>query len=348
MAVSRLNIDEFLLSQSFTHTPIIDVRAPKEYSKGHIPGAVNVPLFTDYERHIVGLTYKQKGKDDAFTEGLKFVGPKMADFVEKAKKLSTEKKLRVHCWRGGMRSQSLAWLWDQAGFEVHTLRGGYKAYRQTVHEDFARPYKIIILGGKTGSGKTEILYHLREKGEQIIDLEGIANHKGSAFGGLNQPAQPTNEQFENNLHQELLRLDPGKRIWVEDESVYIGSVFIPAPFWDQMTQAPVLVVEIPHQARIDRLVEDYADYNTDGLADAIERISKRLGGLATKQAMEALEQKNFGKVADFCLHYYDKAYMHAVEQRPSEKLQLIDMPDGNPEKCAEAVIAATYDTSFSL
>ncbi|MFK7783533.1 MAG: rhodanese-like domain-containing protein, partial [Crocinitomicaceae bacterium] len=148
-----ININEYW-NQSESSV-LIDVRTPAEYEKGHIPGAVNLPLFTNEERVIVGTTYKQRSPEKALLEGLDFVGPKMSGFIKQAKVLAPEKKVTVHCWRGGKRSFSMAWLLEIAGFEVNTLKGGYKAYRNEVLSSFEKiKHQIIILGGRTGCGKT--------------------------------------------------------------------------------------------------------------------------------------------------------------------------------------------------
>jgi tRNA 2-selenouridine synthase len=200
-----LDITDFMaLSQGHL---TIDVRSPKEFTKGHIPHAVNLPLFNDEERAKIGTLYKQKGKNNAIETGLEIVGPKMADFVRFVKPLAKESKIFVHCWRGGMRSGSMAWLFDTMGYEVFTLKDGYKAYRRQVLEGLGRKARYIIVGGRTGCGKTEILHKLREYGEQILDLEKLANHKGSAFGALGEAPQQGTEQFENNLHFEMSKLD---------------------------------------------------------------------------------------------------------------------------------------------
>jgi len=193
----QLSVDDFL--KEAAHLPVIDVRSPGEYDHAHIPHAINIPLFDNEERAKVGTRYKQVGKDSAVLLGLELVGPKLADFVKKARRLNlTGQEVLVHCWRGGMRSGSFAWLLNTAGIKARTLEGGYKAYRSQVLAAFAEPARMIY-GGKTGSGKTEILHELAKQGEQVIDLEALANHKGSSYGAIGQEPQPSSEQFENKL-----------------------------------------------------------------------------------------------------------------------------------------------------
>ncbi|RPI68717.1 MAG: tRNA 2-selenouridine(34) synthase MnmH, partial [Ignavibacteriae bacterium] len=170
---------------------LIDVRSPGEYDHGHIPGAVNIPLFTDHERAVVGTSYKQDSPEAAMDVALKIVGPKLYGYVEQVRLSTDDKRLTLYCWRGGMRSSSMAWLFRTVGYDVDVLPGGYKAYRRRVHEVLEYPWNFAVIGGRTGSGKTKVLKILHDAGEQVLDLEAIAHHKGSAFGALNQPPQPT-------------------------------------------------------------------------------------------------------------------------------------------------------------
>ncbi|MBL8002984.1 MAG: tRNA 2-selenouridine(34) synthase MnmH [Flavobacteriales bacterium] len=296
--------------------PLIDVRSPGEFARGHIPGAHSLPLFTDEERTVVGTLYKQQGRDQAVLEGLRIVGPRMASIVEQARAIAPEGRIAVHCWRGGERSGSVAWLLDKAGFtEVLTLRGGYKAFRRHIQEAFTVPYDLRVLGGYTGTGKTETLGHLRELGEQVIDLEGLANHKGSSYGALGEAPQPTTEHFENLLWQALRQLDTTRPIWVEDESLMIGRVRIPDAFHHRIRACILHFAEMPIEERADRLVVDYGRFPKEQLAEATRRIEKRLGPQHCKAALEALEAGDLRTVALITLRYYDKAYLRGTEGR---------------------------------
>ena len=292
---------------------LLDVRTPAEYAQGHVPGALNLPLFSDEERAEVGTLYKQVSPERAFLRGLDIAGAKMSWYVREAMRLSPAKLVAVHCWRGGQRSGSLATLLSFAGFDVQVLEGGYKAYRHFVLEHFSlRKSRFVVLGGKTGSGKTEILKQLSAVGEQVIDLEKLANHKGSAFGALGEEPQPRVEQFENDLFAELENMDHQRRIWVENESRSIGRVFVPAGFFEQFKAAPIVLLEVPFEERIKHLVEGYAGFPQEELVDALVKITKRMGGNNVKDALEAFEA---GRVADataIALHYYDKTYSHST------------------------------------
>lgn len=319
--VQALDIHDFM-SESAGHLTL-DVRSQREYETGHIPHALNLPLFNNEERAKVGTTYKQVGKEKAIEQGLDIVGPKMGDFVRYVKPLVRDKKIFVHCWRGGMRSGSMAWLFSQMGYEVCTLSGGYKAYRRYVLDDLARPRRLAIIGGRTGSGKTELLHLLRERGEQILDIEGLANHRGSAFGAIGLAPQPATEHFENLMHLQLSQLDDSRRIWLEDESKNTGSCVITDGFWKQMRTAPLYVIDMEREARVTRLVRDYSSLDAAALEASIRQIEKRLGNEAMKQAIAALHSGDHTTVVRLTLHYYDKAYDHSLTNRAAHTIKRI-------------------------
>lgn len=294
---------------------MIDVRSPAEFAAGHIPGAVNIPLFSNEERAKVGTLYKQEGQESAILRGLEIVGPKMADFVRQAKALPYQDSLLVHCWRGGMRSGSFGWLLTTAGLPAATLTGGYKSFRNYLLDFFAQPFQLYVLTGYTGSGKTELLQELKRKGEQVVDLEGLARHKGSVFGGMGQMDQPTSEQFQNELFRQMQEMNPSRPIWLEDESISLGNVFIPLPFWHQLRKAPLLRIELGKEARVQRLVKEYGQFDPQMLEEAIGKLTKRLGGQHAKKALEALQENKLEEVAVILLTYYDKAYELGIEKR---------------------------------
>lgn len=311
---TSIDIEQFLVL-SREH-PILDVRTPAEFEKGNIPGAHNLPLFTNEERAIVGTIYKQQGRQPAILKGLELVGPKMKELIESTRAISAvNRTILMHCWRGGMRSGSVAWLLELYGYKVYTLKGGYKFFRRYVLASFDEKRNYIILGGRTGSGKTLVLKKLAEQSGQVVDLEKLAHHKGSSFGSIGEEKQPTQEQFENCLAVELNRLDPLKHIWLEDESRLIGKKVIPAGMWEQMRAAKVAYIDIPFNVRADYLTKEYGQFTKQELSEAIARITKRLGGLQAKQALEALEANDLKTACEICLAYYDKSYDHGLQQR---------------------------------
>ena len=318
---------------------LIDVRSPAEYTHAHIPNALSLPLFNDEERAKVGTLYKQVSAENALIKGLEFVGPKMAGFVKQAIKWSPNRKLLIHCWRGGKRSGSMAWLMQMAGFDVVTLDGGYKNYRNFILQSFEnQPLKIILLGGKTGSGKTPILKELEKRGEQIIDLEDLANHKGSAFGWIGEEQQPSVEQFENILYEVFRKIDPEKRVWVENESRNIGSVSMPQGFWNQMKVAPLIHIEIPFFDRVDHLVDVYTQTSKEDLIISFQKIASKLGTENLKKTIGWIEKDDFETAAAMALKYYDKTYMHGFDNNTSPKKHTLEIPQFDCEKSADKLI----------
>ena len=329
MAIQKITVEEFV-QLSLVH-PVFDVRSEAEFSHAHIPGAYNLPLFNNEERAVVGTIYKQSSRELAIKKGLEYFGPKMKDmivFVEKtlANINAENKTVLVHCWRGGMRSAGVAWLLDLYGFKVFTLVGGYKAFRNWVLQQFEQKIDFRILGGYTGSGKTIVLSALKEKGGAIIDLEGLAGHKGSAFGNIGLPKQPSQEMFENKLAvtiESTKSILPRQPIWLEDESQRIGTVNIPQSLWNHIRSCPVYFLDIPFEARLDYLVATYGILDKTELEEATKRIQKRLGGLETKQALGFLEANNLKECFSILLKYYDKQYSKGLNNRPEPKPTVI-------------------------
>lgn len=312
------------LSKKF---PILDVRSPKEYLQGHIPGASSLPLFTDEERAVVGTTYTRAGKEAAIRRGLTIVGPELELFVQKALEIAPGKEVLIHCWRGGMRSEAMAWLLQFAGIKTTILPGGYKAYRHFIRQSFLQGPEVRILGGMTGSGKTELLHELSSLGEQVIDLEKLACHKGSAFGALGQPDQPTHEQFENNLAEKWLALDPGRPVWIEDESRNVGKVIIPDALFAKMSNAPMVFIEVPFSERVERLAAEYGCFETSALVQIFEKISRRIGGDIALSAIKSLNNGNVQAAIAAALKFYDKTYEYGISKRNQETIRKVSISE---------------------
>jgi tRNA 2-selenouridine synthase len=373
MAAEKIHIEQFLeLSKQY---PVLDVRSPGEFVHAHIPGAYSLPLFTDEERKIVGTTYKQQSREQAIKIGLDFFGPKMKRMVEEVESLvdshksEVDSKLKnsklqtkdsrlvlVHCWRGGMRSGAVSWLLDMYGFKVYTLIGGYKKFRNYVLDTFKVPFQFNILGGYTGSGKTELLKTLKEKGESVIDLEDIAKHKGSAFGSIGMPDQPGQEMFENLLATELRKsivkselsikdnphspfaTNPSP-LWLEDESQRIGRVNIPHDLWNTMRQSPVYFLDIPFEERLKHIVQEYGQLDPEKVEEAIGRISQKLGNFNAKTAILLLKEGKIAESFDILLKYYDKHYFKSLHNREgiNSLLQTVECKSVTPENANQLI-----------
>jgi tRNA 2-selenouridine synthase len=367
MAVQKITIEPFL-ELAAQHT-VLDVRSPGEYLHAHIPGAFSLPLFTDEERKVVGTAYKQQSREIAIKIGLDYFGVKMREMVDVVENLLNEKKTKkgkqesisqhtvlVHCWRGGMRSAGIAWLLDLYGFKVYTLAGGYKTYREWARSQFEKNYHFTIVGGYTGTGKTLVLQELKRVGKSIIDLEGLANHKGSAFGALGEKPQPSQEMFENLLAVELAavsnqgntQIEPAPLqhstavIYLEDESQRIGLLNIPTAVWDTMRNSLITFIHIPFEERLQYLSIEYGKFEKEKLVNAIIRIQKRLGGLETKNAINHLLENNHKECFRILLKYYDKYYEKGLHNREplSELLTTISFNTIDVAAMAQSVMVA--------
>ncbi len=331
-------IDVFLKHFANEKQVLLDTRSPAEHARAHIPGAISFPLLNNEERVVIGTTYKKEGREAAVTKGFEMVGPKFSDFIKQAKELAPQKEVFVYCWRGGLRSNIMAWVLTTAGFKVTLLKGGYKTYRHWVLSQFEQKRKVLVLGGKTGCGKTELLKELQKCGEQIIDLEEVANHKGSAFGSLGKPEQPYTEHFENLLAMQWCSLSNDKRVWIENESFKIGTCVIPLSLYNQMREAAVVTVEVSYEIRRKRILNEYGNFDKALLAEKTEKIRKRLGGLRLKNALAFLEEGNLNAWCDIMLEYYDKTYTHSDALRNKEKAVLFNFENDDMQANAALML----------
>jgi tRNA 2-selenouridine synthase len=318
----RINIQQYFSFKA--DYVVIDVRSPIEFLQGHFPKAYNIPLFSNEERATVGTIYKQQGKELAVEKGFAFVSPKLLKYIEIAKAAAPQKKIILHCFRGGMRSKNFAWLLQTAGFDVKVFEGGYKKYRLEVLDLFKQTFKFIVIGGYTGSAKTEVIKLLKSRGEQVIDLECLANHKGSSFGSINEKQQPSQQNFENQLFEQLYELNKAQPIYLEDEAYNIGRVSLPYEIWLQMKKAPILSLNINATNRIQQLVKDYTTVDIELLKAAMYRIKDQLGGAGYKQAILFLSEKRLAEAATIALDYYDKAYIFNHNKRLCRNIYNID------------------------
>ncbi len=317
--------------------PLIDVRSPDEYYKGNMANSINIPLFDNEERVIVGTIYKNKGREKAVIQGLAFIENKidnllndLFDIFNMYKEKCSESQikeptLRIYCARGGMRSTSISWLLEKFELKSITLKGGYKSYRKWTLDCFKKNWKIVVIGGKTGTGKTKLLHLMDRNNYQIIDLEGLASHRGSTFGGIGMKEQPTNEQFENMIAEKLNRFNNKKQILVESESANIGKCKIPFEFFNLMKKSKRIEIIKSKSNRLKELINTYSILDEEDLIEAVLRIRKRLGPQRTKIAIDSIKNKNWESVCNSVLEYYDKCYEY--EKVGKYNIKTLDMTD---------------------
>ena len=295
-----------------SHLPV-DVRTPLEYAEDHIPGAINVPLLSNEERVEIGTLYKHEGPHAARTRGLELTAQRFPEMVAAIARAAQGRPILVYCWRGGLRSKTVASILDLTGHQALQLEGGYRSFRNRV-SGFFHPFTprtpLVVLHGMTGTGKTTFLFRLREKGHFVVDLEGLACHRGSAFGqlGLNQTL--SQKRFETLLWDALRKAPAGLPVIVEGESERIGRVMLPGDFYQKMAAGIRIwcFAELP--TRVGRLIDEYGlpEYKEE-MAVALQRIRKKLGGkrcdeLAGNLERWELEPFMTGLICD----YYDKVY----------------------------------------
>lgn len=313
---------DFLIKNIQDYT-VVDVRSPSEYLQGHIPSSINIPLFSDEERKIVGTIYKQEGKQLAIDKALNFVN--MPQLSLKFKSLPN-KPLVVYCARGGMRSASVGWFLGLLDYKVDILKGGYKLFRRWVNDQLKKKYNLRVIGGHTGVGKTEVIKHLPNS----IDLEGLANHKGSVFGGF-EKKQPSQEHFENLLAHSLFNCAQDI-IFIEDESRFIGNVHIPNDFFIQMRVSPIIILQDLIENRIATSVSEYKNYNKEDLKNAVKKLEKKLGGKETKEVCLSIENNQYEEACRILFSYYDKHYNFSVSQRDIKSILHFDISNKDKEE----------------
>ena len=343
MGITVLEIAEFIKMVEAGEMPVLDARSESEFSHARLPGALNLPLLNDDERKEVGTIYKHKGKEAAVHTGFKLVGPRFHEIITKAKELAPGKEVCLYCWRGGMRSQIIAWILQMNGFRVVILEGGYKTYRNWVLEVVNKPLRAIILGGPTGSGKTEILDQIMDLGGQVLRLEELANHRGSAFGALGKSGQPSNEHFENMIAMDWNRFDPSKPVWIENESRTIGSNLLPPSIYETIRTSDLIQIQVGDDRRKQRILEEYGIFPIDVLAATTGKIGKRLGPQHLKQALLLLEAGDIHGWLEIVLGYYDKLYAHGSTQREKDKCFDINLEDIAENEFAAKLIAFTEE-----
>ncbi len=315
--VKRIALENFL--DLSTDIAVLDVRTKEEYLIGHIPGATNLELFDTEQRGVIGKIYKKQGKGDAVKAGLEFVSPKISALLSEVESKIKGDSIAIHCWRGGMRSESLAWLISFAlNINTFVLDGGYKAYRQSVLDKFTTEYEFLVLGGYTGSAKTEILSCLNNRGHQVLDLERLANHRGSAFGSIGLNDQPVQQIFENRVAKKLEELNSKLPIWVEDESRRIGHRIIPHDLFNSIKASKHYFIDIPFQSRVKHLLESYGQLPVEDLVASSAKLENRLGLEKTSYCINLLQKGKIEEACEILLKYYDKSYAYGLSKNKPE------------------------------
>ncbi|MBS4032488.1 MAG: tRNA 2-selenouridine(34) synthase MnmH [Clostridiales bacterium] len=326
-----LSVEQFLenMNQYF----IVDVRSPLEYAEASIPGAVNIPLFDDQERAVVGTTYKQEGTDQAKMVGLSLVSPRLPKMVEKIISAAAGREIVLYCWRGGMRSRSIFTLLEALGYPVLQLVGGYKAFRRRVNKflnDATVNVPVIVLNGLTGVGKTLVIKELQQMNAPALDLEAMANHRGSAFGSVGLGKPRSQKDFEALLFLEIHKCKDAPFLIVEGEGKCIGSVVIPEFFYQAMLDGQHILLETGLETRVERIVDEYRNVsveNTEDLATAVLALQKRLGKNKCEELAEQVRQGEFHYAATcLCTEYYDSYYKDS-RRRHGDYLAVINVDD---------------------
>jgi tRNA 2-selenouridine synthase len=341
-------INDIIHNPNFT---FIDVRSEDEFSDGHLPGALNIPILINEHRKLVGTCYKEKGQNEAIQLGHRLVGPLKKDYLEKWKKAleqNPEQRKYVHCWRGGLRSKlTQKWI-QEMGLQVELVEGGYKAVRNHLLLNFEADYHLIVVSGLTGTGKSRLLEKLNQK--NVIDLEKYANHRGSAFGHFHKRTQSSQQYFENQL---ALKLYEKQFVYaVEHESRFVGKNIIPPHFFSQINKAPQIILTAPINERVESIYKEYVkteinDLNKESIKGlknkmmtSLKQISKKLGGVLYKE-IESDMGNAFSDFGDCEKHYvwikkllevyYDKLYSYSQKSHKDQQCIF----QGNIIECEE-------------
>lgn len=322
---------------------VIDVRAPVEFAQDHIIGAVNMPVLSDLERIEIGTLYKQTSPFAARKRGGALVSRNIAQHLETAlADFPANFSPLIHCWRGGQRSRAFAHILSEVGWRCHILEGGYKAYRRDILDALKTSFSkhsFVVIAGRTGSAKTDILLKIEQKGGQILDLEGLAAHRGSLLGRMPDQSQPTQRLFESRLIDKVRKLDPARPIYVESESSRIGNIQIPRALWQVMTNSPIIVIDTPLEKRAEYLLKVYHHLLAEkqDLTKLIKGMRHRHGTKTTQNWQQLLDKEQWKDLAAILLdEHYDPAYDSSVSRHQRIELARLAQKD-----CSASSIAQT-------
>lgn len=341
--MKEITVEELLSSNQST---IIDVRSPIEFEEEAIPGAINIPLFTNEERQEIGIIYKYEGQSAAKWKAMEVVSPKIPSLLKAVKENSEHGILPViHCWRGGLRSRSFVTFLEFAGIPSQRLLGGYKAYRQHILKELPDMYpkRAVVLHGMTGVGKTEILKILNAKGFPTMDLEKMAGHRGSIFGTIGLGEGHNQKTFDSLLFQQLFELKGTSYFIMEAESKRIGRIVQPEELMERKFKGIHFLIHTPMVQRVKHIVEEYVlpfehmDWYHEKIFNSMERIARRLQNKEVKSSLfEKLSNRQYSEMIGLLLeHYYDPMYNHKLDdyeggftdiyaENPSEASKLIE------------------------
>jgi len=318
--IKKVDLNEILDNENIV---FIDVRSPKEYYEDTIPGAINMPILTDEEREHVGYIYKQVDIEQAKELGLKYASQKLSRYYKKVNEIKESgKDIALFCYRGGMRSFSLASVFNVMGIDVYLVQAGYKSYRKCVIENlktFENKFKFIVLHGYTGVGKTKILKLLKEKNEPVLDLEYLASNSGSVFGNIVfQGRSNTQKRFESLLLEQLKSIKENY-IFVENESKRIGNVFVPDFLFKNITEGYNILINTSLENRIQNILDDYVNINIENkdekIIDAIIKLRKKLGNKKVNELVDKIKVVDYAYVIEeLMLKYYDPLYQYSIDK----------------------------------
>ena len=339
---------------SWSYDDIIDVRSPDEFADDHVPGAINLPVLSNEERALVGTIYVQESAFKAKRIGAAIVARNAADHIEgPLSDRGGSWQPLIYCWRGGQRSGSFASILSQIGWRAELLQGGYKSYRRLVVQALynqAIDQRIILIDGNTGTAKTEILGELKKAGAQVIDLEGLAAHRGSLLGAM-KGGQPSQKSFESHLAMQIAKLDPTKPLFLEAESNKIGDILIPPSLWQAMCAASRITIDAPLAARSEFLTRSYSDLLED--TDALRQRVQKLSGFHSKEQIEdwvgLIDAKSYRQLAhELMQRHYDPRYAKTYQRGTREELGVVTLSDLNPPTLRDQAVSKILDLTAAL